>query len=130
MAVALLGVTATVVAEHVLPEEPKPKLETAVSVNIGRLNLGWRSKSQPPAAPEPLLSRGRVRFAGIGLGIAALPLAVVSWARRERAWWGVGICGFAVAAIAWQTVVIVFALLALSGLLALFVPTGGPPATE
>jgi hypothetical protein len=69
------------------------------------------------------MSRDRVRFAGTVLGALALPLAVVSWVRRERAWWGFGICSFAIAAIAWQTFVVVFAVLLLSGALFAFVPT-------
>ena len=123
--IALLGLMATVCAEHVLPEPPKPKLQTTFNVNIGGLNLGWRSKTQeaqPPTA-EPMLSRDRVRLTGTVLGALALPLAVVSWVRGERAWWGLGICSFAIAAIAWQTFVIVFAILLLSGALFAFVPT-------
>ena len=130
IAVALLGLMATVCAEHVLPEPPEPKLQTTVNVNIGRLNLGWRSKTeaaqQPP--PQPVLGRARVRLAGTVLGALALPLAVVSWARRERAWWGLGACSFAIAAIAWQTFVIVFAVLLLSGAVLVFVPTEGRSA--
>ncbi len=64
-----------------------------------------------------------MRLAGTVLGALALPLAIVSRVRRERAWWGFGICSFAIAAIAWQTFVIVFALLLLSGALFAFVPT-------
>lgn len=122
--IALLGLAATICAEHVLPEPPKPKLQTTVNVNIGQLNLGWRSKTQEaaPPPPEPILSRVRVRLAGTVLGAGALPLAVVSWVRREGAWWGLGICSFAIAAIAWQTFVIVFAFLLLSGALLAFVP--------
>jgi hypothetical protein len=124
--IALLGLTATVCAEHVLPEPPKPKLQTTVNVNIGRFNFGWRSKTQEaqPPEPEPMLSRNRVRLTGTVLGALALPLAVVSWVRRERAWWGLGICSFAIAAIAWQTFVVVFAVLLLSGALFAFVPVG------
>jgi hypothetical protein len=132
IAIALLGLAATVCAEHVLPEPPKRKLQTTVNVNIGKLNLGWRSKTEEaqPPAPEPMLSRDRVRLAGTVLGALALPLAAVSWVRRERAWWGFGICGFAIAAIAWQAFVIVFAVLLLSGALFAFVPTERRPATE
>jgi hypothetical protein len=133
--IALVGLTATVRAEHVLPEptKPQPRLQTAVDVNIGRLKLGWRSKTQeaqPPPPPEPLLSRGRVRLAGTVLGTIALPLAVVSWVRRERAWWGFGICSFAIAAIAWQTFVIVFAVLLLTGVLFEFIPTKRRSTTD
>lgn len=122
--IALLGLTSTICAEHVLPAPPKPKMQTMVNLSIGRLNLGLRSKTQevPPAPPEPMLSRDRVRLAGTVLGAIALPLAVVSLVRRERAWWGFGICSFAIAAIAWQTFVIVFAVLLLSGALFAFVP--------
>jgi hypothetical protein len=130
--IALLGLTATICAEHVLPEPPKPKLQTTVNLNIGKLNLGWRSKTQEaqPPAPEPMLSRDRVRLAGTVLGALALPFAIVSWVRRERAWWGFGICSFAMAAIAWQTFVVIFAILLLSGALFAFVPTERRPAAE
>jgi len=130
--IALVGLAATVCAEHVLPEPPKPKLQTTVNLNIGNLNLGWRSKTQEaqPPAPEPILSRDRVRLAGTVLGALALPFAVVSWVRRERTWWGFGICSFAIAAIAWKMFVIVFAVLLLSGALFAFVPTERRPAAE
>jgi hypothetical protein len=130
--IALAGLTATVCAEHVLPEPPKPKLQTTVNLNVGGLHFGWRSKTQEaqPPAPEPVLSRDRVRLAGTALGALALPLAVASWIRRERAWWGFGICSFAIAAVAWQTFVIVFAVLLLSGALFAFVPTERWSAAE
>ncbi len=43
--IAMVGLTATICAEHVLPEPLKPKLQTTVNVNIGKLNLAWRSKT-------------------------------------------------------------------------------------
>ena len=102
MVLAMVALTATIWAEHVLPEPPRPAVRATVNVTVGRLNFGWQSKTReaPPPTPEPLFSRARVRLAGTVLGAVSLPLAVVSWVRRERAWWGVGICAFAFAAIA------------------------------
>src|SRR5687767_9666750 len=63
MVLAMVALTATIWAEHVLPEPPRPAVRATVNVTVGRLNFGWRSKSReaPPPAPEPLFSRERVR---------------------------------------------------------------------
>ncbi|HEX8325111.1 MAG TPA: hypothetical protein VF595_14500 [Tepidisphaeraceae bacterium] len=128
--IAFAALTATVVAKHVLPDPPQ-KQQTNLTVKIGKLNLGWNSKEKVPPVAEvrQRTTRKQVRMAGIGLGLVALPFALVSWARRERVWWGLGIVVFAVAAMAWQWFVVVFAVLVLSGALFAFVPTERRSAT-
>jgi hypothetical protein len=117
----MLALTATVLAEHVLPEPSRP----TISVDIGPLHLAWNGRTQRGRAnaPESFFSRDRVRVAGTTLGLVALPFAIVSWSRRERAWWGLAVCSFALAAIAWQQFIVVFAILLLSGALFICVPT-------
>ncbi len=117
--IALLGLTASVVAEHVMDEPLRAKLAGAVDLSVGGVSVRLGT---PEQTSKSFFSRQRVRRAGTVLGLAALPLAIVSWARRERAWWGFGTCSFAVAAIAWQTFVVVFALLLLTGAIFEFVP--------
>jgi hypothetical protein len=128
----MFALGATICAEYVLPEPPKPKQQTTVNFHIGRLDFGWRSKTQesPQPSPDPLLSRDRMRLGGTVLGAVALPFAVASWVRREQPWWGFGISSFAIAAIAWQTFVIVFAVLLLSGALFALVPMNRLPVEE
>lgn len=122
--IALAAVTATVMTEYVLPNPPQP-VRTDLDVRFGKLHLGWTAKSVDEAATnfEQRLVHKRVRLTGVTCAILAIPLAILSWSRRERPWWGVGIVAFAVAALAWQWFVIVLALLVLSGALFMFVPT-------
>jgi hypothetical protein len=120
----LAGVTAltcTILGYHVL-EERRPRSQSTISVELGRFKFVRESKS-PPDEPEPQwLTPTRMRWCGIGIGVAAFFLSALSWVRREGFWLGFAACTFAAAAMAWQEFVIVFALLLLSGLLFAFLP--------
>jgi hypothetical protein len=114
----------TVLGYHVL-EERRPRSQSKFSVQFGRFKFERESKSPPdePAGPWP--APATMRGWGVGLGIAACLLAALSWVRREGYWLGFAACTFAAAAIAWKEFVIVFALLFMTGLLFVFVPSAG-----
>jgi hypothetical protein len=116
--VGLLGVLAAVLAFHVVAPPPSPPPGWEVQVNVTR-HLKWRFGNRPEAPPEPatLMSHERLKLAAVIIGCVAIPLAVASWIRREGATLGFVGCFLGVSAIAWQTVLVVFAI---------FMFVGGP----
>jgi hypothetical protein len=116
--VGLVGVLAAVLAFHVVAPPPDPPPGWEVQVNLTK-KFQWKFGNRPEAPPEParLLSHERLKLAAIIIGCVAITLAVASWIRREGATLGFVGCFLGVSAIAWQTVLVVFAI---------FMFVGGP----
>jgi hypothetical protein len=116
--VGLLGVIVAVLAFHVVapPSDPPPGWE--VQVNVTK-HLKWRFGNRPEAPPQPaqLVSHESLKLTAVAIGCVAIVLAVASWIRREGATLGFMACFLGVSAIAWQTVLVVFAI---------FMFVGGP----
>src|SRR5262245_27790317 len=103
--VGLLGVFATVLAQHVISRPPEQPPGWEVEVDLAE-NLKWRYGNRPPAPPEPtpVISRDSMTLAAIAIGCVALALAVASWIRREGIALGAIASFLGVAAIAWEQV--------------------------
>ena len=116
--VGLVGVIVAVVTFHFVAPPPDPPPGWEVQVNVTK-HLKWRFGNRPEAPPEParLLSHERLKLAALIIGCVAITLAVASWIRREGATLGFLGCFLGVSAIAWETVLIVFAI---------FMFVGGP----
>jgi hypothetical protein len=113
-----VGVIAAVLAFHVVapPAEPPPGWE--VELNVGK-GMKWRLGNRPAPPPQPatLVSRESIKLAAVILGCIAIALAVASWIRREGLALGLLGAFLGISAIAWETILIVFAV---------FVFVGGP----
>jgi hypothetical protein len=116
--VGLLGVLAAVFAFHVVAPPPDPPPGWEVQINVTQ-KLKWRFGNRPEVPPEPatLLSHEWLKLAAVIIGSVAIALAVASWIRREGATLGFVGCFLGVSAIAWETVIVVFAI---------FMFVGGP----
>jgi hypothetical protein len=116
--VGLVGVIAAVLAFHVVAPPPDPPPGWEVQVNVTK-HLKWRFGNRLEPAPEPatLVSYESLKLAGVIIGCVAIALAVASWIRREGATLGFVGCFLGVSAIAWETVLVVFAI---------FMFVGGP----
>jgi hypothetical protein len=116
--VGLLGVIVAVLAFHVVAPPPDPPPGWEVQVNVTK-HLKWRFGNRPEAPPQPaqLVSHESLKLTAVAIGCVAIVLAVASWIRREGATLGFMACFLGVSAIAWQTVLVVFAI---------FMFVGGP----
>jgi hypothetical protein len=124
---SLAALTCTIVAHHIL--EPRPQTRTRMTFELKKFKI-VRETITPPDEPAPLVTPDRLQWTAIGLATAAAFLSILSWIRREGLWLGFIACTFAAAAVAWKEFVIVFALLFMTGLLFIFLPSerSRPPA--
>jgi hypothetical protein len=114
--VGLVGVVAAVLAFHVVAPPPDPPPGWEVQVNVTK-HLKWKFGNRPEAPPPPaqLLSHERLKLAAVVIGCVAIALSVASWIRREGATLGFLGAFLGVSAIAWQTVLVVFAIFVFAG---------------
>jgi len=114
--VGLLGVFAAVLAHHVISRPPEQPPGWEVEVNIAE-SLKWRYGNLPPTSPKPtpVISRDSMAIVAIATGCIAFAFAVASWIRREGIALGVLASFLGVAAIAWEHVLIIFALFVIAG---------------
>jgi len=127
--VALLGLACTLLAEYSFEPPPRPM----ITIEINGVPLFGKPK---PLPREPMWSQRHLHLAGVALGGVAIALAVAAFLLRVKARWGVAAICVAIAAIAWNLVVIVLAatvfFLFFSGALfmGLFVPRGKESKAE
>jgi hypothetical protein len=114
--IGLLSVLAAVLAHHVIARAPEQPPGWEVEVNLTE-KVKWRYGNKPPAPPElrPLVSRDSMTMAAVGMGCVAIAFSVASWIRREGIALGVLASFLGAAAIAWEQVLVVFALFVFAG---------------
>lgn len=115
--IGLLGVIATILAHHVIERPPEKPPSWEINVAITE-KLKWRYGNQPKPQPPPasIVSRDSMQLAATVIGATAILFAVASWIRREGISLGLIAAFLGTAAIAWEIVVVVFALSVFSGL--------------
>jgi hypothetical protein len=120
--VSVAALACAIVAYHVL-EEPRPNTHSKLTIKLGPIKFERETKT-PPDVPDlrQLITPWRMRLIGIGIGVIAILLSVVSWIRHEGFWLGFAACTFAAAAAAWIIFATAFALLLMSGALFAFMP--------
>jgi hypothetical protein len=114
--IGLLGVIATILSHHVIDRPPEQPPSWEINLNFSE-KLNWRYGNAPPAPPPStsLVSRDSMQLAATVIGSIAILFAVASWIRREGISLGLIAAFLGAAAIAWEIVVVTFALFVFSG---------------
>ena len=113
--IGLLGVIATILSHHVIDRPPEQPPSWEINLNLSE-KLKWRYGNAPPT-PSPStspVSRDSAQLAATVIGSVAILFAVASWIRREGISFGLIAAFLGAAAIAWEIVVVTFALFVFS----------------
>ena len=113
--VGLLGVFAAVLAHHVIARRPELPPSWELNVDVSD-KLQWRYGNAPPPRVETAATwRDSVMLTAVAIGCVAIAFAVGSWIRREGVTLGMLATFLGIAAIAWEQVLLVFALFVFAG---------------
>jgi hypothetical protein len=114
-------VIGTILSHHVIDRPPEQPPSWELNLNFTE-KIKWRYGNTPPAPPPSTspVSRDSMQLAATVIGSVAIIFAVASWIRREGISLGLIAAFLGTAAIAWEIVVVVFAISVFSGLPAIW----------